>query len=190
MSSIHQLVRWEPSGSHTLGQSCWINFPPRVGQEGHQSWELGTGSWLWFCLRLCIQCRVTKFFPSSGPIQSGFRKGRRWVWCAPFEEALGSNAWFHHFPSVRDDRMVHWVEVHWGRINWMLDLEVHRYPDGWGEDVSILFCDLVHLLVLQREALYRGHWCGNDLILTVSTNHKEYELSGFWNDLTTILSID
>ena len=104
---IHQSVRWEPSGSQTLVQFCWRTWPPWVGQEGHQSWEWGSGSWLWFCLRLCNQCKVTKCRPSSAPVKSGFRKGRIWVWCAPFKEALKSNAWFCHYPSASADRLVH-----------------------------------------------------------------------------------
>ena len=58
----------------------------------------------------------------------------------------------------------------------MLDLVVHWYPGGCGEDVSVLFHDPIHLLLLQREALCRGHGCGSDLLLTVILDHKEDEL--------------
>jgi hypothetical protein len=60
-----------------------------------------------------------------------------------------------------------------GLIDWMLDLVVHRYPSGCGKDVSVFFQDPVHFLLLQREDLCRGHECGGDLLLIVSTNHKE-----------------
>jgi hypothetical protein len=58
----------------------------------------------------------------------------------------------------------------------MLDLAVCRYPGGLGEDVFVLFQDLVHFLLLQREALSKGHGCGGDLLLNVSMDHKEDEL--------------
>jgi hypothetical protein len=62
------------------------------------------------------------------------------------------------------------------QINYMLDLEVCRYPCRHDEDVSVFFHDPVHLILLQREALCRGHRCGSDLLLTVSMDHKEDEL--------------
>jgi hypothetical protein len=65
-----------------------------------------------------------------------------------------------------------------GYINCMLDLVVCRYPDGWGEDVSVLFHDFVHFLLLQRETLCRGHGFGGNPLLTVSMDHKEDELPG------------
>jgi hypothetical protein len=40
----------------------------------------------------------------------------------------------------------------------------------------VFFHDLIHLLLMQREALCRGHGCGDDLLLTVSMDHKEDEL--------------
>jgi hypothetical protein len=57
-------------------------------------------------------------------------------------------------------------------------MAVRWYLGGRGEDVSLLFHNLVHLLLLQREALSRGHRCGSDLLITVSMDHKEDELPG------------
>ena len=44
------------------------------------------------------------------------------------------------------------------------------------EDVSILFHDLVQFILLQREALCRGHRCGRDLLPTMSIDHKQDKL--------------
>jgi hypothetical protein len=58
-----------------------------------------------------------------------------------------------------------------------------------GED-SVLFHDLVHLILLQREALCRGHGYDDELMLTVSMDHKEDALPDLLNDLTALLSKD
>jgi hypothetical protein len=58
-------------------------------------------------------------------------------------------------------------------------------------DVSIFFQYPIHLILLQREALCRGQGCGGDnLLLTVTMDHKEYEISGLLNDLVALLHKD
>jgi len=61
-------------------------------------------------------------------------------------------------------------------MNWMLDLTVFRYPYRQGEYVFVFFHDPIHLLLLQRADLCRGHICGIDLLITVSMDHKEDKL--------------
>jgi hypothetical protein len=44
------------------------------------------------------------------------------------------------------------------------------------------------LLLLQREALCRGYKCGDDLLCTMSMDHKEDKLTGLWNDLIALIA--
>ena len=72
----------------------------------------------------------------------------------------------------------------------MLDLEVQRYPSRRGEDISLFFHDLIHLLMLCGAIIHGGLGSDWDLSLTLRVNHKEYKFPNLRDDLPTLLGRD
>jgi len=77
-----------------------------------------------------------------------------------------------HFVILQNRVLIDWSirQWHtWGQINRVLDLTVQRHPYGGGEDVLILLCDLVHLLLSCGGARSQGH--GHCLLLSLRAYH-------------------
>lgn len=72
----------------------------------------------------------------------------------------------------------------------MFDLIVQGYPYGLGEDVLVLFHNLINLLLLRGGTLSRGHGCGHDLPLTLRVNHKENKFPSLGDYLNAFLISD
>jgi hypothetical protein len=67
---------------------------------------------------------------------------------------------------------------------------VKRYMSGSGEYVFVFPHDLVHLLLLCGEDMFRGHGCDHDLLFTLRANHKEDKFIVLGDDLPALLSRD
>jgi hypothetical protein len=72
----------------------------------------------------------------------------------------------------------------------MLDLAVQRCPNRRGEDISVFFHYLIHLLLFCGEIDCGDPGCGWNISLTLRVNHEEDKFPSLRDDLPTFLGRD